>query len=394
MILYQFLVIFSGGITINQILSKEWENVEIGDVINYEQPTKYLVKSEDYKDEYQTPVLTAGKTFLLGYTNEKDGIFTNLPVIIFDDFTTSSKFVTFPFKVKSSAMKLLTPKNKDVNLKYIYLLMQNIKINTTTHKRYYLSKYQHIKIPFPPVEIQNKFVNKFEKLEKLKHWRQESDTLTDDYLNSIFKEMFGDLGKNTNNYPIEKLINVCNKITDGEHNTPPRTDFGKPLLMAKNVRNDYIDFNEISYISENDHIKSWRRCNPEEGDILLVCVGATIGRVAIVPKYEQFSLVRSVALLKPDNNKINSQFLLWCLKSNFIQSKFLSRRNTSAQAGLYLKEIRKIEIPIPPISIQEEFSNIVNKVNQIKTYQRQNRIDLDDLFNSLMQKAFRGELNC
>src|SRR3989344_7140541 len=137
-------------------LPEGWKEIELGEVLDYEQPTNYIVSNEKYDDEYETPVLTAGKSFLLGYTNEKEGVYTKLPVIIFDDFTTASKFVTFPFKVKSSAMKLLTPKIKYVNLKYIFWLMQTIKVNSVSHKRYYLSKYQHIKIPLPPLPVQKK----------------------------------------------------------------------------------------------------------------------------------------------------------------------------------------------------------------------------------------------
>ena len=103
-------------------LPEGWKEVELGEILDYEQPTDYIVSSEDYNDEYKTPVLTAGKSFILGYTDETNGIYTKSPVIIFDDFTTGSHYVTFPFKVKSSAMKLLTPKTKDVNLKYIFWL--------------------------------------------------------------------------------------------------------------------------------------------------------------------------------------------------------------------------------------------------------------------------------
>ncbi len=103
---------------------QKWPMVRLGEVLNYEQPTNYIVKSENYSDEFKTPVLTAGKTFVLGYTNEEDGIFPKekLPVIIFDDFTTERKFVDFPFKVKSSAMKILLATEK-INIKYAYYIM-------------------------------------------------------------------------------------------------------------------------------------------------------------------------------------------------------------------------------------------------------------------------------
>jgi type I restriction enzyme S subunit len=103
--------------------SGEWEDIELGELLDYEQPTKYLVSDTLYDNSYSTPVLTAGKTFILGYTNEEHGICIDLPVVIFDDFTTASKYVDFPFKAKSSAMKLLRPK-PNVNLKFVFEAMQ------------------------------------------------------------------------------------------------------------------------------------------------------------------------------------------------------------------------------------------------------------------------------
>ena len=85
----------------------QYKEYELGELLPFEQPTAYIVKSTDYNDSYSTPVLTAGKSFILGKTNEKYGIFDQLPVIIFDDFTTATQFVNFKFKVKSSAMKIL-----------------------------------------------------------------------------------------------------------------------------------------------------------------------------------------------------------------------------------------------------------------------------------------------
>ena len=101
---------------------------ELGELLKYEQPTKYAVESTKYDDKYSTPVLTAGKSFILGYTNETDGIYDNLPVIIFDDFTTATQYVNFKFKVKSSAMKILKADEKLALTKYLYYLMQTNRI--------------------------------------------------------------------------------------------------------------------------------------------------------------------------------------------------------------------------------------------------------------------------
>lgn len=134
--------------------SGEWEVKTLGKLLDYEQPTKYIVKETEYNDNNDTPVLTAGKTLILGYTNEEIGIFRDLPVIIFDDFTTANKYVTFPFKVKSSAMKILKPKNENINLRFVFEKMQLIIFHLGDHKRYWISEYQNLGIELPPLSEQ------------------------------------------------------------------------------------------------------------------------------------------------------------------------------------------------------------------------------------------------
>ena len=138
----------------------DWKKVTLDDVLDYEQPTKYLVSSTEYSDSFNTPVLTAGKTFILGYTDETTGICDQgLPVIIFDDFTTAFKFVTFPFKAKSSAMKVLRKKS-GVNISYIYSAMQLIDFPSgDEHKRYWISEYSKVMIPLPCGKEQTKIAN-------------------------------------------------------------------------------------------------------------------------------------------------------------------------------------------------------------------------------------------
>lgn len=133
----------------------EWERKTLGELLNYEQPTPYLVRSSEYSNNYQTPVLTAGKTFLLGYTNEESGVFTNLPAIIFDDLTTATKYVTFPFKAKSSAMKILKPKDENINLRFVYEKMQLVNFKVGDHKRHWISEYSNLEISVPQPEEQS-----------------------------------------------------------------------------------------------------------------------------------------------------------------------------------------------------------------------------------------------
>ena len=140
-----------------------WTVCTLEDIVDYEQPQAYIVQSTDYKSQYKTPVLTAGKSFIIGFTNESEGIFTDLPVIIFDDFTTDSKFVDFPFKVKSSAMKILHVK-EDVNIQYVCWYMSITRLIGDTHKRYWISEYSKLHIPIPPRKEQDRITNKVNEL--------------------------------------------------------------------------------------------------------------------------------------------------------------------------------------------------------------------------------------
>ena len=172
----------------------KWTEYALEDLLSYEQPTPYIVESTDYNDNYKTPVLTAGKSFTIGYTNETNGIYDKLPVIIFDDFTTSTQYVNFPFKVKSSAMKILTANTDLVLPKFIFYRMQTIEFDHSTHKRYWIQQYSKIKVKIPSLPEQEKIIAKIEELfseldngvETLKKAKQQLTV----YRQAVLKEAF------------------------------------------------------------------------------------------------------------------------------------------------------------------------------------------------------------
>lgn len=138
-------------------IPEEWEVVRLGEILIYEQPQKYIVKSEEYDEKSGVPVLTAGKTFILGYVDESEGICNDLPVILFDDFTTDSRYINFPFKVKSSATKILRAKDESIDLFYVYNALQLIRLKPgSDHKRFWISEYSKMFIPLPPLSEQKR----------------------------------------------------------------------------------------------------------------------------------------------------------------------------------------------------------------------------------------------
>ena len=189
---------------------------ELGELLSYEQPTPYIVESTKYSNTYKTPVLTAGKSFIIGHTNETTGISDKLPVIIFDDFTTSSQYVNFKFKVKSSAMKILTANKELVLPKYIFYRMQIINFEHSTHKRYWIQQYSKLKVAIPSIDEQNRIVSRIEELfSELDKGVETLQVIKEQlavYRQAVLKDAFE--GK----WKYEQRASISNSISFGEVN--------------------------------------------------------------------------------------------------------------------------------------------------------------------------------
>lgn len=158
------------------------------------------------------------------------------------------------------------------------------------------------------------------------------------------------------------LAAICTQVTDGEHATPPRVpDHEVPLITAKNVRDGFMDFMNTDWVARDTAKKAWQRCRPEVGDILMVCVGATTGRLCILKEPKDMVLVRSVALLRPSGS-ISSEFLSVCLRSPMCQAQIWSKVKVAAQPCLYINRIKSLSIPLPP---PDEQQRVVAKVDEL-----------------------------
>ena len=175
---------------INELCPDGVEYVNIGSIVNYEQPTNYIVTSTDYNDNFDIPVLTAGQSFILGYTNENHNIYTKLPVIIFDDFTTSSHYVDFSFKVKSSAMKLLGLKKENYDFYFIFNVLKNINYIPESHERHWISKFSKLQVMLPNIKEQIKIGKFFKHLDNLITVNERELNKLKELKKSYLKDMF------------------------------------------------------------------------------------------------------------------------------------------------------------------------------------------------------------
>ena len=367
---------------------------KLEELLDYEQPNNYIVEDTKYDNKYKTPVLTAGQSFILGYTNEESGIFkaNSNPVIIFDDFTTSSQYVDFDFKVKSSAMKILKAKD-GVNIKYVYYLMQTIKFDNQLHKRYWISTYSKIKVPIPNIEMQNEIVRKLDLITKVVANKQEQLQKLDQLIKSQFVEMFGDPIINDKNINSMKMPDVC-EIIDGDRgkNYPKAEEFFEEeyclFLNAKNVTTNGFSFENCMFITEEKD-KKLRNGKLKRGDVVLTTRG-TIGNLAFYNEEIPFENVRinsGMVILRMKKDIVNEIFFIEQFKMQLddIKNKIA---NGSAQPQLPIIKMNGIKVLSPDIELQNQFADIVKQIDKQKFEIEKSLKEMQELYESLMEKYF------
>ncbi|MCL2077996.1 MAG: restriction endonuclease subunit S [Oscillospiraceae bacterium] len=370
--------------------------VSLGEVLAYEQPTKYIVEDTTYDNSFETPVLTAGQSFILGYTDEKENIYTNLPCIIFDDFTTAKKYVDFPFKVKSSAMKILTNDEKKSDIKYVFLKMSTINIDTTLHKRYWISTYSHIKIPLPPLPTQRKIAAVLDKVSDLIAERKKQIEQLDLLVKARFTEMFGDL--NQSEFQYSTLLDI---ISDSK-NSLKRGPFGGSLKKDDFVENGFLvyeqrhaihnDFKYEKYYITNEKHEEMKGFSVKPGDLIVSCSG-TLGRIAEIPSYAKPGIINQALLkIKLNNEVVNNIFFITLFKDKYMQGKLFGVSRGSGISNFpSMPEIKSIKFPLPPLPLQTQFAEFVQGVERAREEARQGLKQLEVLYSALIQEYFGEE---
>lgn len=188
---------------------------------------------------------------------------------------------------------------------------------------------------------------------------------------------------------------LCIQITDGEHIQPRYQTAGFPMLTAKNVRDGYVDFGDVGYIAEEDFKSCLKRCAPVERDILVVSVGATTGRTAIVGACQPFALVRSVLLLRPERT-VAERYMLYWLQSPWCQTHIQRASGATAQAHLYIKDTKTIPIPFPPLDEQlrivAEIDRRLSLAREVESQIDANRTRAHRMRSAVLAKSFSGDL--
>lgn len=373
----------------------QYTEYELGELLPFEQPTAYIVKSTDYSDAYATPVLTAGKSFILGKTNETDGIFDQLPVIIFDDFTTATQFVNFRFKVKSSAMKILHINTDLVIPKYIFYRLQIIQFDHSTHKRYWIQSYSKIKVLIPPLDEQFRIVARIEEL--FSELDKAVDTLktTKEQLEVYRQTILVDAFRAAPNSTYLKVGCVCAKIVDCPHSTPKWEKNGKLCLRTTNFKRGYLDLQSPNYVSEETFNDRNRRIIPQPGDVLYSREGSVLGIACTIPSNVYPCLGQRMMLLR-SGEKLNNRYLMHYLNSPMVTNHVIATKGGTGSPHINVGDIKEFQIPIPSL---EEQSNIVRQIEeQLSSCDNvEKTVDAilaqaDAMRQSILKQAFEGTM--
>ena len=242
-------------------------------------------------------------------------------------------------------------------------------------------------IPVYPVEQQNEITTILDYLRDIIDKRKQELYKLDELIKARFVEMFGDPTDNSCEDKVE-LSEICEKITDGEHGSVARVSLGHPFLNAKHImKNGRIDWDTITFIGDEDHKRIYKRCNPEEGDILLTTTG-TIGNVAIMPKYEEVSMDRGITLLKINRQRVTSEFVAELLRQPSVQMEMGANVHASAIGHLFMNKVKKLPAIVPSMERQIEFTSFVKQVDKSKVVVQKALDEARLLFDSLMQKYF------
>lgn len=376
----------------------ELKEYELGELLSYEQPSAYIIESTDYSDSYKTPVLTAGKSFILGYTNETEGIFDKLPVIIFDDFTTATQYVNFKFKVKSSAMKILNINTELVLPKYIFYRMQIFQFDHSTHKRYWIQQYSKIKVTIPSLSEQEHIVTRieelFSELDKAVETLQTTKQQLAVYRQAVLKEAFEGKYKKV---PLEQISQVISGYAfkskrytlDGEYVV---VKIGNVKEHRFDFSRDYTRTNEVDDTILNKYLL-------KKGDCLITQTGSRgkrdYGYVSMIKEQTNYLLNQRVAALRFNSEVALSEFYQYYLSSSDYRNAFFSYETGNVgQGNVGIKALSEPLVVLPSITEQQHIIETIEArlsvCDEIQHSVDSALVQAEAMRQSILKQAFEG----
>ena len=364
----------------------KWEYKMFEDCIEKSKKTRQLMTS-DYQSEGLYPIISQESSLISGYTNDFDFVnHFNSPVVIFGDHTRVLKYVDFDFAVGADGVKILIPKN-GLNAKFLLNYLLWYKVPNLGYSRHY-KLLKDISVPFPPIADQQRIVAELDSLNEMIALKQEQLKEFDKLAQSIFYDMFGDPVTNEKGWKQCILKDVTTNITDGDHMPPPKSETGIPFVTISNVNKEVgqIDFSDTFFVPQEyyDNIPDSKK--PQVGDVLYTVTGS-YGIPILIKGNKKFCFQRHIGLIRPIS-KINSMFLYSWAGCQSVK-RYADRVATGvAQKTVSLKALRFFPIPLPPLSLQQQFAEKIAAIEAQKELVKQSIAETQKLLDYTMDKYF------
>lgn len=377
---------------------EDWEQREFGEIFKYERPDKYIVSNDEYSNSSKTPVLTANKGFILGYTDEMNTY--DKESIIFDDFTLDSKYVDFPYMVKSSAIKILTLKDEETdNLRFSFERLNSTNIEIMGHARHYISVVQPTKTLTPNISEQSSIGEFFKSIDNLIELNKNKYNKLINIKKSMLEKMFPKEGEYTPEIRFKGFTEPwkrceLGKLTDitklaGFEFTKYITysDVGKIIaIRGLNVKSGKLVLDDVKYIDNSDFTKL-QRSKLYKDDILFTYVG-TVGELAIITENDKYYLAPNVSRIRIKNS-LNATFIAQFMRREaFYNTTIFPLIATSSQPALSMENIRKFIVSYPSIEEQIKIGEYFQNIDDLINLNQQKLEKLKNIKKSLLEKMF------
>jgi type I restriction enzyme S subunit len=354
--------------------------------------TKYGMKipKEKYLSVGLYPVIDQSKEQIAGYTDESEGIYCDVPAIIFGDHTRIIKYIDVPFFLGADGTKLLKIKdNTAFNCKYLYYALSNAKIPNTGYNRHF-KWLKELSFNIPSIEKQREIADLMDIIVNLENLRKKQLEKLELFVKSRFIELFGDPVSNTKNIPVTEIAKkfFVTKLAGFEYTKYIKYQDSGDVIMVRglNVKDKKLKLDDVYYI-DSEVSDKLPRSQLKENDIVMTYVGVNIGDVALVDAKNKYHLAPNVAKISPyDINETNPVFFVYLLAFN--KEHFAGNATNTAKQALNMEKIRKLQIILPKIELQNQFADFVAQVDKSKLAIQQSLDELETLKKSLMQQYF------
>jgi len=358
------------------------------------------ILTSEYKECGKYPIIDQGNTFIAGYTNNEEVLYKDsLPVVIFGDHTLSLKFVDFPFCVGADGTQILKPNDRIIIGKYLYYSILHLNIQSLGYSRHF-KVLKKAKFLVPPLEDQKRIVKILETADALRQKRKLAITLLDDYIKSVFLDLFGDPISNPKGWETRTIEYLVKK----EKHSIKRGPFGGSLKKEIFVDQGYLvyeqfhalnnDFSMARYFINEEKFQELKAFEVKADDIIISCSGVYLGKLAIVPKNCKKGIINQALLkLTLDQSRMNNIFFVSVFSNKNFSNKYFGNKIGSGIPNFPpISEFKKFKFIFPPLDLQDIYADIVQKTESLKQSMLIQSAELDTQFQSLLQSSFRGEL--